>query len=66
MGMGKIHLSTGKTLTVTEANAEQEIEKRMGDLVDLLAIFLDAPIDPRAWSQLLVYAPKDLRNSTPN
>ncbi len=44
--------------TVTADNAKVEIERRMSELVDLLAIFLDADIDPRAWRQLLTYAPK--------
>ena len=47
-------------LTVTESNAKVEIERRIGDLVDLLAVFLDAGIDERAWRQLLIYAPHDL------
>jgi hypothetical protein len=38
--------------------AKIEIEALMGELVDLLAVHLDASIDPRAWSQLLIYAPK--------
>jgi hypothetical protein len=42
---------------VTADNAKVEIERRMSELVDLLAIFLDADIDPRAWRQLLTYAP---------
>jgi hypothetical protein len=43
---------------VTADNAKVEIERRMSELVDLLAIFLDADIDPRTWRQLLTYAPK--------
>lgn len=45
--------------TVTDSNAKAEIERRMSDLVDLLAVFLDADIDERAWKQLLIYAPRD-------
>jgi hypothetical protein len=42
---------------VNEANAKQEIEHRMSDVADLLALFVDVEIDPRAWQQLLIYAP---------
>ena len=43
---------------VTQANAANEIEKRMSELSDLLALFVDTEIDPRSWSQLLIYAPR--------
>lgn len=47
-------------MTVNPDNAKEEIERRMSDLVDLLAFFGDAKIDPRAWNQLLIYAPYQL------
>ena len=47
-------------VTVTQQNAKDEIERCMSDLVDLLALFVTTEIDPRAWSRLLIYAPKDL------
>ena len=43
---------------VTQANAKEEIERRMSDLVDLLALFIDIKVNPRFWSTLLIYAPK--------
>ena len=42
---------------VTEKIAKASIESRMAELVELLAAFPTTEIDPRAWSQLLVYAP---------
>lgn len=53
-----------RRIPVTERNAKAEIEHRMGELVDLLAVFIGTEIDARAWSQLLVYAPKHLRIPT--
>jgi len=50
----------GRSIPVTERNAKAEIEKRMGELVDLLALFVETEIDPRAWRQLLIYAPAEL------
>lgn len=47
-----------KAVAVTKENAKEELERRMSELTDLLAIFFDADIDPRAWQQLLTYAPK--------
>ena len=48
------------SVPVTKANAKIEIERRLSGLTDLLAIFFDADVDPRAWRQLLTYAPKDV------
>lgn len=50
-------LATERGVPVTVDNAKVEIERRMSELTDLLAIFFDADIDPRAWQQLLTYAP---------
>ena len=36
----------------------EKIERAMNDLVDLLAACPEAKINPRAWDQLLIYAPK--------
>lgn len=38
--------------------AGAEAARLMGELVDLLASHPRAPVDPRAWRQLLIYAPK--------
>jgi hypothetical protein len=57
--MGTVQAS-GRNITVTEKNAKAEIEKRMGDLVDLLALFVETDIDLRAWRQLLIYVPAEL------
>jgi hypothetical protein len=49
--------------TVTPENAKEQIERRMSELVDLLATFpeMKGKIDPHAWSQLEIYSPNKLR-----
>lgn len=39
---------------------KREIESKIGDLVDLLAVYVDVDIDLKVWKQLLIYVPKDL------
>lgn len=49
---------------VTRTTAKVEIEMRMRELVDLLAVFsADVEIDPRAWRQLLIYVPKGVQET---
>lgn len=38
--------------------AKADIEAKMAELVDLLAVHIDVEVDPRAWRQLLIYVPK--------
>jgi hypothetical protein len=62
-------IAANTSAIVTPANAKFEIEKRMAELVDLLAVFaVDTELDPRAWSRLLIYAPQsdDRTNESPD
>lgn len=45
-------------MSLNDETCKAEIEATMGELVDLLAAFPRAEIDPRAWSQLAIYVPR--------
>lgn len=51
-------------MSLNDETCKAEIEAVMGELVDLLAAFQKADIDPRVWSQLSVYVPRVKRLET--
>lgn len=44
--------------TLTGAYSK-DVERKLTEAADLMAATLDQPADPRAWDQLLIYAPRE-------
>jgi hypothetical protein len=54
--------SVASMMPITEEKRDRALEMMLVELSDMLAAFPRNNIDARAWTTLMIYAPKDLRN----